>query len=162
MICFIEKVIFKIRQILKISYLKLKYGKKIKIGKNVSFRKGFNVRIEKEGFVQIGDNCFFNNDCSINCLKEIIIGKNNLFGENIKIYDHNHKFSKGILERENFSVNSITIGDNNWIGTNVVLLSKTKIGNNNVIGASMVINETIQDNMLVKKNKEEKVFEQIR
>ncbi len=46
----------------------------------------------------IGDNVFMNNYCSINCLDEIEIGENTLFGEGVKLYDHNHQHTKGKVE----------------------------------------------------------------
>lgn len=42
--------------------------------------------------VKIGDNVFFNNGTSIAAKEKIEIGDNCIFGENVKIYDHNHVF----------------------------------------------------------------------
>ena len=39
--------------------------------------------------VKIGDNVFFNNGTSIAAKEKIEIGDNCIFGENVKIYDHN-------------------------------------------------------------------------
>lgn len=149
LINFVEKIIWGIYKRVKILYWKLKYGKRIEIGKKLSFRKGFNILIENEGHLKIGDNCFFNNDCSINCLDEIIIENGNLFGENIKIYDHNHKFNKNNISRNEFKTNKIHIGNNNWIGSNTVILSKAYIEDNNIIGAGVILNEIISSNKIV-------------
>jgi len=45
----------------------------------VTFRKNFSLMIANEGIVKIGDNVFFNNDCSINANQEVIIGDGCLF-----------------------------------------------------------------------------------
>ena len=37
----------------------------------MTFRRRFNVFIEKGAKIQIGENCFFNNDCSLNAQEEI-------------------------------------------------------------------------------------------
>lgn len=142
------------RVVFKLAYYKLKYGKRLKVGKGVHFRKGFIVNISKDGQLEIGDRTFFNNNCSINCHCKIKIGNNNLFGEGIKIYDHSHIFNdKSANINKCYKTNSIFIGNCNWFGSNVVILSKTKIGNNNVFGANMVINSEYTSDNVVKDNR---------
>jgi acetyltransferase-like isoleucine patch superfamily enzyme len=149
----LEKIYTRIKIELKIAYWKIKYGKKIKIGKNNRFRKRFNILIEKDGYLEIGDNNFFNNDCSITCLSNIKIGNNNMFGENVKIYDHNHKFNSTDEElRNKFLKGNIKIGNCNWICSNVVLLKNTNMKDRNVIGANIVMDKSI-DSFILLKNK---------
>ena len=148
---FIENIEKFFRIKLKIAYWKLKYGRRIKIGKKFRFRKGFIINISKNGYLEIGDNNAFNNNCSINCHKYIKIGNNNMFGENVKLYDHNHIFNdKSIDMQYAYSNNSIFIGDNNWIGSDVLLLSKAKIGNYNVISAKVIVNKRFSDENIIK------------
>ena len=154
----IAKIVVFMTMKFKIFYWKLKYGKRLKVGKNLKFRKRFNINIQDNGYVEIGDNNFFNNDCSINCHKEIIIGNNNLFGENVKIYDHNHIFNnKAIDMSKSFKENTVIIGNNNWFGTNSIILSKTLVGNYNVIAAGVVLNYKIDNENLIKQEKFEKI-----
>ena len=81
----------------------------------------------------------------------MIIGDDNLFGENVKIYDHNHIFNdKKVNFKKAFSTGEITIGNRNWICTNCVILKNTKMANNNVIAAGNVINEKIDSDNLIK------------
>ena len=142
---------------LKIFYYKLKYGRRLKIGKGVHFRKGFIINISKNGKVEIGDGTFFNNNCSINCHNRIAIGKNNMFGEGVMIYDHNHVFNdKSINMKKTFKSRPIMIGDRNWFGSNVVILSGAQVGNNNVFSCNSVIDsETGSDNLVKLSNKYE-------
>ena len=116
---FFDKISNYIMRVLKITYWKIRYGKRIRIGKKLHFRKRFNILIEKNGMLEIGDNCFFNNDCSINCISNIKIGDDNLFGENVRIYDHNHKFSNK------------EISQNEFIGAGVIL--NFNIGNGKLV-----------------------------
>lgn len=140
-----------IRIKLKIFYFKLKYGNRIKIGKHLIFEKRFNVNINKDGILTIGDYNYFNNDCSINCHNKIDIGDNNLFGENIKIYDHSHIFNTSNYNiKKNYSNGCIKIGNNNWFCSNVVLLQKTNIGSGNVISAGIVFNKVLKDDYIVR------------
>lgn len=150
---FIEKVLKYIRIKMKICYWKLKYGRRIQIGKNLKFRKDLRINIAPKGFLKLGDNNFFNNYCSINCHEYISIGNDNLFGENVKIYDHNHTFNnKNVNIKTTYISNKIKIGDKNWFCTNTVILSKADVGNENVISAGVILNKKIESNKLIRKN----------
>lgn len=160
---------FKVFNKVKILFTKIKYkliyGKRIVFGKNVRFRKRFSIVIEKNGKLIIGDNCFFNNDCSINCINEIKIGSDSIFGEGVKIYDHNHVFNKsGLIKSQGFSTGKIVIGKNCWLGSNVVILKNTSIGDDCVIGAGVVFNEHLERGMIVKKSGDyyiEKIYDRL-
>lgn len=93
---------------------------------------------------------FFNNDCSINSNQLIKIG-GVLFGENVKIYDHNHRFNEHKpIKAQGFSNGAVTIGERCWIGSNVTILKGSEIGNNCVIGAGCVISGKVPDNSIVR------------
>ena len=150
LITFIEKIIKFIRIKIMVFYWKLKYGKRIEIGKNFRFRKNLKINITNKGFLKIGNNNFFNNDCSINCHKQIIIGDNNLFGENVKMYDHNHVFNnKNIDVAHTFYEHEVIIGNNNWIASDVTFLSKAKINDYNVIGTKVIVNQEYDNENLI-------------
>lgn len=146
------KLIYHIRAIVFSLMLKLIYRKRLSIGKRTTWRKSFSVLIDKDARVVIGNECFFNNNCSITSIQSVIIGDGCLFGENVKIYDHNHRFADTnvSIKKQGFSKGSVSIGNHCWIGSNVTILKDTKIGNNCVIGAGCVINGEISDNTIVK------------
>ena len=148
----IYKIIWHINAFFKKIFLKLIYGKSIYFGKRNTFRKRFNLAIDKGGKVKIGDYCFFNNDCSINIQSNLEIGKDCIFGENVKIYDHNHVFkdSNQLIRNQGFKTAPIKIGNNCWICSNVIILKGVKIGDNCVIGAGCVIKENIDSDSIVK------------
>lgn len=125
---------------------------KLTIKKQTRFRKFCTITLDASGELIIGENTFFNNYCSLNCLGRITIGNNTLFGEGIKMYDHNHVFNKKdvILESQGMSIGQITIGNNCWIGSNCVILNNVVIGDNVVIGAGCIISASIPSNTLVK------------
>lgn len=122
----------------------------LKVGKNISARK--NVEFRCSAPLQIGDNCFFNNYCTIVSTRGISIGNDCLFGENVHIYDSNHVFYKQntLIRDQGSSSKPIKIGNNVWIGTNVCVLKGASIGDNSVIGANSVISSDIPANSLVK------------
>jgi acetyltransferase-like isoleucine patch superfamily enzyme len=130
------------------------YRNRLKIGSKTTWRRNFSVLLNKDGKINIGKNCFFNNDCSLVSMKSIEIGDGTLFGENVKIYDHNHKFNNLdiAIKKQGYSIESITIGSHCWVGSNVVILKGTHIGNNCVIGAGCVVNSNIASNTIVTLN----------
>lgn len=130
------------------------YGTKLKIGKGTTWRKRFNVVISNGGKIEIGDSCFFNNDCSINANISVKIGSHSIFGENIRIYDHNHRFRNRDLsiKQQGFKNEEVYIGENCWIGSNVVILKGTRIGDNCVISAGTVVKGIIPPNTILKTN----------
>jgi len=125
---------------------------KLRIGKTTRFRKFCTITLDAEGELVIGSNTFFNNSCSINCLGVIRIGDNTLFGEGVKIYDHNHTFNKRdlLVEKQGFSIGSIMIGNNCWIGSNAIILNNVQIGDNAVIGAGCIITKSVAANTIVR------------
>lgn len=135
-----EKIIEIIYVYIKLLYYKFKYGKRLRLGRKIRFRKGFRLYMDKNAKVEIGNNVFFNKNCTVDAFFGVTIKDNNLFGENVKIYDHNHIFyDKNLERRSNFTGERIIVGNNNWFGTNSMVLSGSTIGNNNVIGAGIIV-----------------------
>lgn len=149
---FLLKIRFHIVAFIKILIYKMLFGKKFIIGKKLTFRRSFHVMIEKNGKVQIGSNVFFNNGCSLSSLKLIEIGDYTIFGENVMIYDHNHKFRQKDrpIKEQGYSIEEIKIGKNCWIGSNAVILKGVHIGDNSVIGAGCVVSFDVPANTIVK------------
>lgn len=147
---YLYKVWFHVWCIIKKLWLNIYFGKNIKFGKKVTWRRRFKVWIEG-GRVIIGDNCFFNNDCSINSKDKITIGSGCIFGESVKLYDHNHIYSlkNELLKTQGYDCEEIIIGNNCWICSNVIILKGARIGNNCVIGAGAIIRGTISSDTVV-------------
>ena len=120
------------------------------------FRNNNNIKISG-GKLRIGKNVFFNNGNSINCRLEIIIGENTLFGEGVKIYDHDHKYKDNsqLIKDQGYEKQRVIIGSNVWVGSNVILLRGSIIGNNCVISAGTIIKGEIPDNSIVIQEKKE-------
>lgn len=69
-----------------------------------------------------------------------------LFGENVKIYDHNHRFQKdSSIKEQGYSNGEVHIGGHCWIGSGVIILKGADIFDNCVIGAGSVISEYIPE-----------------
>ena len=134
------------------AYYKTVFGKKLKYGKKFRFRSSLKLLIEPGGKVIFGDNCFVNNHFSATSLVGITIGNDCIIGENVKIYDHNHRFAdKGVLIRsQGFKSEEVFIGNNCWIASNVTILAGVHIGDNCVIGANCLIYKDVPSGSIVK------------
>ena len=136
--------------------------KKVVIGHSVSFRNYVHVLVQQNATLEIGNNFFMNNFCSINCLHSISIGDNTLFGENVKLYDHNHAYQTHPdfkLSHSEFTTAPIKIGNNCWLGSNVTVLKGVNIGDNCIIGAGCTIHKDIPPNTTVI-NHQELIFKE--
>jgi acetyltransferase-like isoleucine patch superfamily enzyme len=126
----------------------------IKFGAHIRFKKYCHILMFPTAELIINSNVFFNNYCSINCLGKISIGENTMFGEGVKLYDHNHSFgyheNNLVVSRDQFEIAPIIIGKNCWIGSNVTILKGVTIGDNVIIGANCLIYKSIASNMVVK------------
>lgn len=134
---------------------------KIRIGDDFHIRKWSYIRVRSGAKLHIGKNCSFNNRVSIVCHDEITIGDNVLIGENVAIYDHNHIYNRtDIVANNGFVTGKIKIGNNVWIGSNVIILPGSIIGDNCVIGAGTLVNKEIPSNSIIY-DKREKIIRKI-
>ncbi len=124
---------------------------KLIIKDNTAVRGDISFSFNEGGIIEIGSGCFFNNNCSINSLSKVTIGDNCLFGEGVKIYDHNHEFKKSniLIKDQGYSMAPINIGSNCWIGSNVIILKGVTIGDNSVIGGGSIIFKNVPANTVV-------------
>lgn len=120
----------------------IEFGKWTTAFRNVTFSAN-------GGTIKIGDHAFFNRNCILVSLDQIIIGNRCIFGPNVVIYDHDHRFNAdGIIEGE-FKKSPVIIEDHCWIGANVTILRGTHIGEGCVIGAGSVIKGDIPAHSIV-------------
>lgn len=124
----------------------------------VKARSGVKIFVRNSGMLSINEGTFLNHGCMIVSHQKIEIGKNVQFGPNVFIYDHDHDFrTKDGLKNLQYKTAPVHIGDNVWIGANVVILRGTKVGDNCIIGAGSVINGTYEKNSIIIQKRNEEV-----
>lgn len=96
----------------------------------------------------MGSNVYANFNLTIVDDIDVYIGNNVMFGPNVTISVTGHPVH-GELRRKGtqFSL-PVRIGDDVWLGSNVVVLPGVTIGSNVVIGAGSVVTHDIPDNSL--------------
>lgn len=147
----ILKLKYHVAAFIRIVLYKILFGNHFSVGGGTTFRRFFNVYLERGADIEIGKGCFFNHSCSLNALEKIEIGDECIFGENVKIYDHNHRFAdvEQRIKDQGYTTAPVHIGNRCWFGSNVVILKGACIGNNCVIGAGCIIAQEIPDNSIV-------------
>lgn len=114
--------------------LKIKNGK-ASFGKEQITRENAVFRVEG-GELVVGDKCFFNQNVSITCKKKIVIGDRCQIANNVVIVDHDHAGSENW---GSYVETPVIIGNDVWIGANVVIMRGTIIGDKAVIGAGSIV-----------------------
>ncbi len=100
------------------------------------------------GKIEIGNNVFFNHNCSITAVKKIVIGNSCMFANNLVIVDHDHVVDeKGVTS--NLMAEAVIIGDRVWCGANVTITKGVHIGQGAVIGANSVIVHDVEEYSVV-------------
>ena len=98
---------------------------------------GFNI--------QVGKNFFANYNCTILDVGKVVIGDNCQMAPNVSIYTAGHPLHPDSRNSQYEYGIDVTIGDNCWIGGNVVICPGVRIGNNVVIVAGSVVTKDIPD-----------------
>lgn len=121
----------------------------------------FDINGDHEGkILTFGSNVNIGDDVRISCVQKIDIGSNVLMGSKILIIDNSHGSYSGIKQslpqtppnsRELFSA-PVSIGDNSWIGEQVIILPGVHIGSGCIVGAGSVVTKNVPDNCIVAGN----------
>ena len=102
--------------------------------------------------IEVGDNFFANYNCTILDVGKVKIGSNVLFAPNVSIYTAGHPVHSDARNTMYEYGIPVEIGDNVWIGGNVVICPGVHIGKNAVIGAGSVVTKDIQENVIAAGN----------
>lgn len=113
------------------------------------------IRFHYGCHTRIGNHCFFNFNFTVQDDTSVTIGDHCNFGPNVTIVTPVHpmladerrilKCSDGV-ERHLCYAKPVVIGDDCWIGANVVVCPGVTIGRNCVIGAGSVVTRDVPEN----------------
>jgi acetyltransferase-like isoleucine patch superfamily enzyme len=160
------------RRVSLVGIEKISFGKTITVGNNVkistigasSFSIGDNFTLRdgsiidsfgslklKSGSLIIGNNVGISEYVYIAVRGNIVIGNDVIIGPSVKIFSENHSF---LVDSKPFRLqeeqrDEVSIGNNVWIGANVVILPGVIIGDNTVIAAGAVVTKSFESNVLL-------------
>lgn len=96
----------------------------------------------------IGENFYSNYDCIILDIANVKIGNNVMFGPRVSLYTAGHPID-AVIRNEHYEYGKpITIGNNVWVGGNVVFNPGVTIGDNVVIGSGSIVTKDIPSNVI--------------
>lgn len=96
--------------------------------------------------IEIGENFYANHNLIILDGNKVKFGDNVFIAPNCGFYTAGHPLDFVTRNKGLEYAKPIEVGDNVWIGGNVVVLPGIKIGNNCVIGAGSVVTKDIPNN----------------
>ena len=81
----------------------------------------------------------------IGCSGQITIGNNVMFGPKCSLFAENHVFADPNvpIKSQGVAQKGITIEDDCWIGSNVIILDGVTIGHGSVIGAGTIVTKNV-------------------
>ena len=172
--------------------VQVSHGKRIKCGKNVKFEdyseihglcrdglifgdyvtigRGVMIRPSSYYGIDIGSGLVMGEHSSIGpygyvgCSGKIVIGKNVMFGPKCSLFAENHNFTDGSRSIKEQGVNQkgITVEDDCWIGSNVVILDGVTIGKGSVIAAGTLVSKDVPAGSLMMDKRNRCIIERVK
>ena len=98
--------------------------------------------------VHFGSDIYVNSNLTLVDDGHIYVGDKVMVGPNVTVATANHPANAELRSRGLQYNRDVYIGENCWIGSNVVIVPGVKIGSNSVIGAGSVVTKDIPDNVV--------------
>jgi len=118
-------------------------GMGCRIGHECELEPGIDVGFRPD--IVIGDRCQINQNTSI---KSARIGNDVMIAPSVVLLDRHHIFTRTDIPMTQQGSSSrliTTIGDDVWIGQNVIVMPGIKIGSSAIIGAGSVVTKDLPD-----------------
>lgn len=132
------------------NFLDISAEAEIHIAEGVTINESNNIAVKKSGRLMIGKDTYITR-ATIACLEKVEIGENCILGEGLKIFDHNHQYTKEpfSVSKTAFNTSPVKLGNNVWTGANCIILKGVTIGDNVILGAGCVIHKDVPANSVV-------------
>ena len=117
----------------------------IDCGKGITVKSNADISM----FIKVGNNSELGTRCMVQ--SHVVIGDNVIMGPDVKIYSRNHRYDhidlpiqyQGKIQKQT------VIGNDVWIGANVIILPGVTVGDHVVIGAGSIVAKDIEDYSVV-------------
>lgn len=168
-------------------HVKITHGRHISCGKNVKFEDYAEIQgLSKDGLffgdyvtisrgVMIRPSSYYGGDLGVGlimgehssigpygyvgCSGKITIGNNVMFGPKCSLFAENHNFADTETNIKSQGVNQkgISVEDDCWIGSNVIILDGVTIGRGSVIGAGTIVTKDVPAGSVVIDKREKRI-----
>ncbi len=133
------------------SYLHCLSDRGVRIGHHTSFDRnlwlhcGGTPEDHQHGYFEIGDHSYVGCNAVLGAGGGIRIGHNVLIGQSVNIHAENHNFADITrrINEQGVTYQAVTIEDDVWIGSRVMILAGVTIGRGAVIGGGAVVTDSI-------------------
>jgi len=99
-----------------------------------------------------GSKVFFNFNCVVLDVMQVIIGDNVLFGPSVQIYTATHPMDAETRRQWLEFAKPVRIGSDVWVGGAAIVCPGVTIGNRSVIGAGSVVTRDVPDDVFAAGN----------
>lgn len=136
-------------------YLRLPRKLRYYSAKQLFDRCGTNVNVERGADFGTGSGISIGSNSGIGINAHLRgpleIGNDVMMGPDVIILTHNHSFDDLSMPmwKQGSSTKKVTIGNDVWIGTRVIILSGIKIGNGVIVAAGSIVTKDIPDFAIV-------------
>lgn len=159
-------------------HVKIKCKKKIACGRGVTIGDYTYIDALSRGGIELGNNVSLGRNCIIECtgvIRElgeklviedgvgiaanafiavrgnVHIGKNCIFGPNVRIHAENHNFEdiETPIRLQGATRKGVNIGEDCWIGSGATILDGVNIGDHCIVGAGAVVTKDVPDYAIV-------------
>ncbi len=117
----------------------------LECGENPRVKSGAEISPNAKlgNYSELGTRCMIQAD--------VYIGDNVIMGPDVKIYSRNHKFDRLDIpiKDQGKDILATYIGNDVWLGANVVITAGCKIGNHVIVAAGAVVTKDIPDYAII-------------
>jgi acetyltransferase-like isoleucine patch superfamily enzyme len=110
-------------------------------------------QIDAESGISVGSGASLNYGCYIEGSGGVTIGERTILGPNVVILSSTHRMASDIeVTRSGKEFKSTTVGDDVWVGANVVIIGGITIGDGAVVGAGSIVTREVLSHVVVAGN----------
>lgn len=102
--------------------------------------------------IRLGDRVYFNFNCVVLDVAEVVIGSDVMFGPAVQIYTATHPMEYQPRRAGQEFAKPITVGSDVWVGGGAIILPGVTIGARSVIGAGSVVTRDVPEGVFAAGN----------
>lgn len=131
-----------------VPHLYVSWPHQVSLGENCQLEPLINFKYDGPWMpgprIVIGDNVFIGANSEFNINEGITVGDYSLIASGCKFIDHDHGIELNQTMFSQYGTRSaITIGNDVWLGCNVIVLKGVQIGNGAVVAAGAVVTKSV-------------------